>query len=362
MVVKFRLPLVLLVLMLLAGFLPGVAFYLEHRMRLRLYPERAARRSEQPLARTPGDRLRAPGWLLRGTVLDAGVRSRARSPRARPRSNSTSTRRRIATSSSATTRRSIARRTITARSADLTLAQLREMDNAYWWIAGETVTPGRRRLAVPRAGQGAGESRLRHRHARRGRRTIPRRAVEPGPEAHRSRRRALRGVARGRTAPTGPFDVGHRRLVPRHSRCSGSAPSPPRSRRRPRRGRPRRSTSRCSRACRACRRSAPSRCPRSTATSPVVDERFVETAHDADIAVHVWTINDPGEMRELLDVGRRRADQRPTDAHWSRFCRNGTARGTAGRCRRDGLAATAVRLLTVVGLLLGAHLALHGSL
>ena len=35
----------------------------------------------------------------------------------------------------------------------------------------------------------------------------------------------------------------------------------------------------------------------------VVDERFVETAHAADIAVHVWTINDPGEMRELLDLG-----------------------------------------------------------
>jgi integral membrane protein len=38
MVLKFRLPLVLLVLMLLAGFLPGVAFYLEHRLRVRLYP------------------------------------------------------------------------------------------------------------------------------------------------------------------------------------------------------------------------------------------------------------------------------------------------------------------------------------
>jgi integral membrane protein len=38
MVLKFRLPLVLLLLMLLAGFLPGVAFYLEHRMRVRLYP------------------------------------------------------------------------------------------------------------------------------------------------------------------------------------------------------------------------------------------------------------------------------------------------------------------------------------
>lgn len=27
--------------------------------------------------------------------------------------------------------------------SDLTLAQLREMDNAYWWIEGEAVTPGR---------------------------------------------------------------------------------------------------------------------------------------------------------------------------------------------------------------------------
>jgi glycerophosphoryl diester phosphodiesterase len=35
----------------------------------------------------------------------------------------------------------------------------------------------------------------------------------------------------------------------------------------------------------------------------VVDERFVQTAHDADIAVHVWTINDVDEMRDLLDVG-----------------------------------------------------------
>ena len=39
MVLKFRLPLALLLLMLLAGFVPGVAFYLEHRMRLRLYPD-----------------------------------------------------------------------------------------------------------------------------------------------------------------------------------------------------------------------------------------------------------------------------------------------------------------------------------
>ena len=39
MVLKFRLPLALLLLMLIAGFLPGVAFYLEHRLRLKFYPQ-----------------------------------------------------------------------------------------------------------------------------------------------------------------------------------------------------------------------------------------------------------------------------------------------------------------------------------
>ncbi len=34
----------------------------------------------------------------------------------------------------------------------------------------------------------------------------------------------------------------------------------------------------------------------------VVDERFVEQAHRHDIAVHVWTINDGDEMDRLLDL------------------------------------------------------------
>lgn len=43
MVLKFRLNVALLGLMLFAGFVPGLAFYLEYRMRRKLYPDAAVR-------------------------------------------------------------------------------------------------------------------------------------------------------------------------------------------------------------------------------------------------------------------------------------------------------------------------------
>jgi len=43
--------------------------------------------------------------------------------------------------------------------------------------------------------------------------------------------------------------------------------------------------------------------PASYGEMTVVDERFVEGAHDAGLAVHVWTINDSAEMARLIQLG-----------------------------------------------------------
>jgi glycerophosphoryl diester phosphodiesterase len=43
--------------------------------------------------------------------------------------------------------------------------------------------------------------------------------------------------------------------------------------------------------------------PRRRGRLGVVDAGFLAAAHRLGMEVHVWTVNDPGEMRELLDLG-----------------------------------------------------------
>ena len=43
--------------------------------------------------------------------------------------------------------------------------------------------------------------------------------------------------------------------------------------------------------------------PRARGDLVIVDEQFVDAAHDAGLAVHVWTVNDEESMASLLDLG-----------------------------------------------------------
>ena len=43
--------------------------------------------------------------------------------------------------------------------------------------------------------------------------------------------------------------------------------------------------------------------PRTSRGVRVIDRRLIDAAHGLGLQVHVWTVNNPGEMAELLDLG-----------------------------------------------------------
>jgi glycerophosphoryl diester phosphodiesterase len=186
--------------------------------------------------------------------------------------------------------------------ANLTLAQLRDMDNAYWWIDGATVTPGQRDEAYVERGRAPTDRAfaivtleevverfpgvLLNLDLKR---TDP--DVEPYEELLANE---LRRLDRLDSVIVGSF---HDQAVQRFRTLAPSVATSA-------------ATGEAATFYFSMLEGVPSvppiaafQVPASYGDVTVVDERFVQTAHDADIAVHVWTINDVEEMNHLLDVG-----------------------------------------------------------
>jgi len=186
--------------------------------------------------------------------------------------------------------------------ANFTLSELRDMDNAYWWIAGATVTPGREPSAYLERGKAPsdrdyGIATLEEVSERFPgvllnldlKRTDP--DVEPYEELLADELRRLERVT---SVIVGSFhDVAVQRFRSFAPDVATSA-----------------ATGEAATFYFSMLEGVPSVPPVCAFQVPavygdvtVVDERFVESAHKAGIAVHVWTINDPGEMNQLLDLG-----------------------------------------------------------
>lgn len=186
--------------------------------------------------------------------------------------------------------------------SDLTLDELRAMDNAYWWVEGETATPGRADHEYELRGRAPADRSL-------GvvtlaevveafprvllnldiKRTAP--AVEPYEELLAEE---LARLGAGETVMVASF------LDDAIARFRGHAPGVATSA----------ATGEVAAFFFGLDQPEPPVPPVSAFQVPatfgdvtVVDERFVAAAHAAGVAVHVWTVNEPEEMEALLDLG-----------------------------------------------------------
>jgi glycerophosphoryl diester phosphodiesterase len=186
--------------------------------------------------------------------------------------------------------------------ADLTLAQLRDMDNAHWWIAGEAVTLGRadeeyvHRAKAPRD-RDFGVATLEEVSERFPgvllnldiKRSSP--DVEPYEELLADELRRLGRTGSVIVASFLDHAIQAFRLVAPEVATSAA-------------------TGETAAFYFSLQEGSPSVPPAQALQVPatfgdvtVVDERFVVAAHDAGLAVHVWTINEEDEMRALVDLG-----------------------------------------------------------
>jgi glycerophosphoryl diester phosphodiesterase len=187
--------------------------------------------------------------------------------------------------------------------ADLTLAELRALDNAYWFVPGCDVTPGRDPSDYPYRGRAPAERDF-------GIATL-REVLEQFPGV-------VLNLDIKQTAPVvAPYEEALAHLLAEFrrrddvivasfldaatERFAGVAADVPTSA----------GTLTATEFFRAVRRGdPPSPCaavalqvPERVGETVVVDERFVEAAHRAGLAVHVWTVDDEASMTRLVDLG-----------------------------------------------------------
>ncbi|MGH9294181.1 MAG: glycerophosphodiester phosphodiesterase [Acidimicrobiales bacterium] len=186
-----------------------------------------------------------------------------------------------------------------------TLAELAELDNAYWFVPGEDVVTGREPGEYPLRGRAPADSAYRIAalaeilEAFPGvllnldiKQTAPEVTPYEEPLAELLRRYGRRDdviVASFSDRATDSF----RKLAPEIPTSAGTN-----------------ATAELVYALRAGRPAPESlschvavQVPAAFGEVPIVDEAFVKGAHAAGLAVHVWTIDEPSEMEALLDVG-----------------------------------------------------------
>jgi glycerophosphoryl diester phosphodiesterase len=186
--------------------------------------------------------------------------------------------------------------------AHLTLGELRELDNAYWWIEGETVTPSRDEGAYLLRGRAPADRRYGVATLEDVAAAFPGvllnldlKRTSPEVEAYESlladelRRLEMTdsvmvasfhddAIQRFRAVAPGVATSAATNEVASFYFSLGDATPvvPP---------------------------VAAFQVPASFSGIDVVTESFVAAAHRADVAVHVWTINDEDEMARLVDLG-----------------------------------------------------------
>lgn len=186
--------------------------------------------------------------------------------------------------------------------SELSLEQLREMDNAYWWIEGSDVLPGREDDEYVLRGRAPADARLSVATLAEVAEAFPGVLLNldikqslPNVEAYEEL--LAREIAEldliDRVIVASFLDdamVRFRALAPRvatsaatlettayyFSMLEGTAIVPP---------------------------AKALQVPMTYGEIRVVDERFVTTAHEAGLAVHVWTLNDEAGIDEALDLG-----------------------------------------------------------